>query len=257
MSAILFDLDETLVLEEESVKDAFLVALEPARARYGIDPEELHATVRRCAREIWHSSPMRPWCLQIGVSSWEGLTALFVGGSPEIVALRKWAPEYRAAAWRRSLAAHGIEDNAFVEELARRYIAERDQRHVPFPEVESVLTRLKESHRLGILTNGLPRHQRRKLEGAGLDRYFESVTVSGDPGVGKPGREIFEAALDAIGAGADETWMVGDNFEKDIAGAHAVGMKTAWVNRGGRARPDEIVPDAEVRDLTGLEAFLA
>jgi len=256
MSAILFDLDETLVLEEESVRAAFLAALEPARARYGVDPEELHATVRRCAREIWHTSPMRPWCLQIGVSSWEGLTALFVGEIPEVVALREWAPEYRAAAWRRSLAAHGIGDDAFAGELAERYAVERDQRHVPFPEVESVLTRLVESHRLGILTNGLPRHQRRKLEGAGLGEFFESVTVSGDHGVGKPERRIFEIAVEAMGPQPGETWMVGDNFEKDIVGAHGAGMKTAWVNRGGRARPDGAAPDAEVRDLTGLEAFL-
>lgn len=256
MVLILLDVDETLVVEEESVTLSFLTALAPAQERHGLDLDELHQTVRRCARDLWRESPAREWCLCVGVSSWEGLSARFEGDSPEIQSMRSWVAGYRNRAWKGALAEHGIHDEAFAAELAARFIEERDRHHVPFPESAPVLTRLKKNYELGVLTNGLPRHQRRKLEGAGLAPFFETVVVSGDHGVGKPDKRIFEIALEVYGAAPGEVWMVGDNLEKDIGGAQAAGLRTIWVNRAGRPRDAGVEPDAEVTDLSELEGIV-
>src|SRR5262245_4108679 len=55
----------------------------------------------------------------------------------------------------------------------------------------------------------------------------------------KPSAAYFEAALHALDADAEMTWMVGDDIESDIAGAQAHGMKTVLV-RTGKFRPDAV-----------------
>ena len=58
----------------------------------------------------------------------------------------------------------------------------------------------------------------------------------------------FEAALEALDAEPERTWMVGDDIEADIAGAQRLGMQTVLV-RTGKFRPDAVersgvMPDA-------------
>jgi putative hydrolase of the HAD superfamily len=51
------------------------------------------------------------------------------------------------------------------------------------------------------------------------------VTFSGEVGWRKPHERIFNAALQALGATATETVMVGDSEHDDIGGAHTAGMR--------------------------------
>ena len=57
--------------------------------------------------------------------------------------------------------------------------------------------------------------------------------------LGKPSRAYFAAALEAIDADPELTWMVGDDLEGDIVGARQFGMRTMLV-RTGKFRPDEL-----------------
>ena len=57
--------------------------------------------------------------------------------------------------------------------------------------------------------------------------------------LGKPSPAYFQAALDALDSDAELTWMVGDDIEADIGGAHACGLKTVLV-RTGKFRPDTV-----------------
>jgi HAD superfamily hydrolase (TIGR01458 family) len=57
--------------------------------------------------------------------------------------------------------------------------------------------------------------------------------------LGKPSAAYFAAALEALDAEADMTWMVGDDLDGDVVGAHKHGMKTVLV-RTGKFRPDEV-----------------
>jgi hypothetical protein len=51
VDTLIFDLDDTLAVEEASAEAAFIEAGELARVRYGLDPRELHTTVRKTCRE--------------------------------------------------------------------------------------------------------------------------------------------------------------------------------------------------------------
>ena len=54
--------------------------------------------------------------------------------------------------------------------------------------------------------------------------------------LGKPSPAFFQAALDALDADAERTWMVGDDLEADIAGAQTCGLKRSSCARGSSAR---------------------
>ncbi len=63
--------------------------------------------------------------------------------------------------------------------------------------------------------------------------------------LGKPSTAYFGAALEALDADPELSWMVGDDVEADIAGAQSVGLRTVVV-RTGKFRPDA-VEEAGVR----------
>jgi HAD superfamily hydrolase (TIGR01458 family) len=57
--------------------------------------------------------------------------------------------------------------------------------------------------------------------------------------IGKPTAAYFDAALQALDAEPKLTWMVGDDYEADLVGAHACGLRTILV-RTGKFRPDAV-----------------
>ena len=78
--------------------------------------------------------------------------------------------------------------------------------------------------------------------------------------LGKPSPTYFLAALEAVDADPEMTWVVGDDIEADIRGAQLHGMHTALV-RTGKFRPDAversgIMPDAILSSIADLPDWL-
>ena len=78
--------------------------------------------------------------------------------------------------------------------------------------------------------------------------------------LGKPSPTYFAAALDALGAEPELTWLVGDDPESDIRAAQLFGMRTALV-RTGKFRPDtldhlDVTPDVVLSSVADLPAWL-
>lgn len=258
VTAVIFDLDETLMPEHSAVKAAFEEACEPVVAQYGVAAAGLADAFLRHGRELWRTSPSHSWCLEIGISSWEGLSGDFGGDGEELSALREWIEksQYRSNAWRRALGEFGIDDEPLAEGLVRRVVDIRRKHHSVYPETRGVLESLQGRFRLALLTNGAPRIQREKLRGAGLERYFDSVIVSGEVGIGKPDPRAFELMLAGLGVEASATVMIGDSLRNDIAGAQQAGIKAIWINRAGRDAPDKIQPDATIQSLGDIHRAL-
>ncbi|HEX4081881.1 MAG TPA: HAD-IA family hydrolase [Acidimicrobiales bacterium] len=108
----------------------------------------------------------------------------------------------------------------------------------PEPAVLGPLGQLRAAGwRIAVVTNGSP-VQHRKVERAGLAALVDAICVSSEIGRAKPHPAIFlEAGRCAPEIGPPDTVMVGDDPEADIAGAHALGFATIWLDRG-RAWPD-------------------
>jgi putative hydrolase of the HAD superfamily len=89
-----------------------------------------------------------------------------------------------------------------------------------------------------------------------LEAHFHGITVSGEVGVGKPDARAFRSVLEKLGVPPGASVMVGDNLERDVAGAQALGMRAIWVDRTGGRRPDGVVPDARVATLPEVPAWV-
>jgi phosphoserine phosphatase len=245
--ALLFDLDDTLVLEEPAAAAAFEAT---ARTVPGVDAARLAADARSHARALWRAAPTYPYCRRIGLSSSEGLWCRFEGDVAEIRALRTWAPAYRRAAWARALLDQGVEDPALAAELGDRFGEERRARHHTFADVPAALDALDGP--LALVTNGAVCLQNEKLAASGLAERFDAVVVSGDLGAGKPEASVFLHALSLLGA--RDGVMIGDSLDRDVDGALAVGLRAVWINRFGSGAGREGV--SEIETLAGLPAVL-
>ena len=115
---------------------------------------------------------------------------------------------------------------------------------------------LADRFKLGILTNGMPPHQHRKLAASGVSDEFETTITSGGIGVGKPDSEAFDAVLQALGVSASKALMVGDTLERDIEGAVATGIHAVWIDRNTDAEAPDGLPYARVSSLTEILEML-
>jgi len=100
-----------------------------------------------------------------------------------------------------------------------------------YPGTLELLQQLKDKgYFLGIISNWDSRlHQ--LVEKFELSRYFEFVLASACVGSAKPGKAIFEMALQKANVKADEAVHIGDSIEDDIRGAQSAGLAAILINR--------------------------
>lgn len=256
IKAIFFDLDDTLLWDERSVKEAFLATCLVAGEKHGVDPDRLEEAVRSAARELYSSYETYAYTQMIGINPFEGLWGNFLDEEDHFRKMKEIVPAYRREAWTRGLQVLGIDDTSFGEELAERFPVERRKHPFVYEDTFSVLDKLKGDYKLLLLTNGSPDLQNTKLAiTPEIAPYFDHIIISGAFGRGKPDPSIFEHALELIGVDKDEAIMVGDNLMTDILGASRVGMKSVWINRHEKKR-NEVVPSYEIKSLGELFGIL-
>jgi len=103
----------------------------------------------------------------------------------------------------------------------------------PYPHVTSTLVELtKRDYRIGMISDAPAFQAWSRLAGMNLHNLFSFVIAFEDSGVHKPDELPFKAAIDKLKLKPEEIMMVGDNPERDIAGAKRVGMVTVWAKYG-------------------------
>lgn len=245
--AVAFDLDDTLVVEEATARASMR---EAAALLEGHDPDEVADVVLGTARALWRSHPAHARCLALGFASWEGLWATFEGCQASVDELRAWAPTFRRRTWTGALAAVGVHDDALAQAMADAYVEAQRRGHPTVEGAGEVVRSLRGRCRLALLTNGPSDIQRRKLASTGLEDCFDAVVVSGELGIGKPDPRAFLHAADAVGLPPSEVVMVGDSWERDVAGAVGAGMSAVWLSAGRPAPHAAGVAVVEhIRDL--------
>ena len=255
--ALLFDLDDTLVVEEPAAVAAFQATAQVAGARHDLDVQALAAAARSRARELWYAAPTHPYCMRVGISSWEGLWCRFDGEEPETARLREWSPTYRLKAWELALADQGVNDAELAGTLGERFGLERRSRHETFTDAQACLEELRDSYLLALATNGADCLQQEKLAASGLSEFFDVVVVSAQVGVGKPDASIFRHALSLLGCDEQDAVMVGDSLARDVDGAIAAGLRGVWVNRSQSQRPADRPDLLEITTLSDLPGVLS
>lgn len=104
-----------------------------------------------------------------------------------------------------------------------------------FPGYAGVLLSLRARYRLGIVTDGLPEVQQRKVGALGLGSVVEHIVYTWEygPENEKPDPLGFLMILKQLDVAPSRSLYVGDNAYKDCRGAHNAGMKAATIQYSG------------------------
>ena len=126
----------------------------------------------------------------------------------------------------------------------------------PWPDTVQALKRFAQRYRLAIISNidddlfAITQHY--------LGVEFHSITTAEQARCYKPGRRIFEMALQRARVTPNRILHVGQSIHHDVLPAQSLGLATVWVNRPSpRAGVGAVIraegkPDLEVRDLASL-----
>ena len=125
------------------------------------------------------------------------------------------------------------------------------------PHAKEILTYLRPKYKMYILSNGFTELQSRKMQSAGIAHYFDGMILSEDIGVNKPNPAIFTHALRVAESTAEESLMIGDNYEVDIEGAQRVGIDQVFYNISKKdLNPEHPQPTFTITSLLELKEIL-
>ncbi len=168
----------------------------------------------------------------------DGFRRVFAAAPPMMFpeALAAEIPVLEKSWWRERVrqtlrAADGtarFEDfDAFFEELFGLFATNAPWR--VFDGATEVLDRLRrEGLALAVLSN-FDHRLPALLAALGLDPYFERVFLPGEIRAAKPDPRIFTAALAGMGVSAEEAVYVGDDPERDLEPARALGIRAIHI----------------------------
>jgi HAD superfamily hydrolase (TIGR01549 family) len=224
-TALLVDIDDTVVDWIGPARDAVTTAVATHRTLAGSDPELLADRFLEIVEETHE---------------------LWMSGELSVDALR-------TERIRRLVAESGsaVLDPTEAEELASAYRESYLAARRPVVGAAELLAEVqRRGARIVAVTNNLVAEQEDKLRHVGMRHHFDELVISEAAGVSKPDPAIFEIALRAVGARPHQAIMLGDSWTNDVVGAVASGIAAAWLDRAGRGAPDASV---DVLVLTSLQ----
>ncbi|WP_411963349.1 HAD family hydrolase [Haloferax sp. YSMS24] len=119
--------------------------------------------------------------------------------------------------------------NVDARALARGLMETVDHTAVSFREgAIPALDAAREHAHVGLVTNGPERRQAIKLDALDLADAFDVVVFAGDMARRKPHPDPFDRALAPFDADAASSLHVGNSLEFDVAGAQTAGLEAAW-----------------------------
>lgn len=232
--AILFDLDETLIsfgdrpILLQEVAEEFAPALAP------LDPAEVGRRLEAHMRWFWSDEARhRQWRFGLETARIEVVRQVFA----ELAAQAPGATP------------------ATAEAFAIRFHAYREAQARFFPGAIEAVDELKaRGVKLALVTNGEAGVQRAKVERFDLARRFDHVQIEGEHGFGKPEERAYLHAMQALGVGPADTWMVGDNLEWEVAAPQRLGIYAIWHDHLGTGLPPDspVKPDRIIRSMAEL-----
>lgn len=257
-SAVIFDLDDTLVWDERLSRQALVETAAQAAEATGGDAGRLATAAKLASDDLWHQHAPVARCDSLGIVAFEGMWGHFHGEDDYLRHLREWVPQFRKEIWQRALREQGIDDSELAARLGEFFRKRRRELQDHLPGAEEVLRHLRSAGiRIGLLTNGAPDLQREKIETSGLGMYFDAAVVSGEIGTGKPEPVIFHHLLQKLQAEAASSLMVGNSLARDIMGGKRAGLHTCWLALEGEDEPVGLVePDFTIRSLGELPAIV-
>jgi putative hydrolase of the HAD superfamily len=147
-----------------------------------------------------------------------------------------------------------------IGRLAYRYLDALADESRLLPDADRVVGLLAAHHRLALVTNGLARVQRPRVQRSTIASSLAACIISDEVGVAKPNARILEIACETLGVPVDAAsrrnmLIVGDSLSSDVAAGRAFGIDTCWYNPHGAPVPTAPAPTYVIRELGELPAI--
>ncbi len=129
----------------------------------------------------------------------------------------------------------------------------------PYPGVQKLFADLKRARmRLGVITHGLEVKQAEKLVRLDLVKHLdpEAIFISDQIGINKPNPKLYAHALRKMGLSAGQVMYVGDNPAHDVAPPQALGMIAVWADFGAKHPLGKIEPNHRIQSFDELRQVL-
>lgn len=140
-----------------------------------------------------------------------------------------------------------LANSYYVEEL--KYEAQK------YNDVDDIIDYLLNKYDLFIASNGMNEVQIKRIELAGLDKYFKKYYISENIGFNKPDVGFFDFIFNDLSDSDKSHYIIiGDRLDSDILGGINTGIKTIYVNRSNI--DGEIKPDFEIKTLDEIKNIL-
>lgn len=151
--------------------------------------------------------------------------------------------------------AFGVTDPLYAKKLSDDFLERTTRKTKLIEGAIDLLEYLQPKYRMHILSNGFREVQHKKIENAGLRPYFDKIILSEDAGINKPHERMFTHALKTTNSRRDQTLMIGDSWEADIAGAYRSRIAQIWYNPG-KKEPGDFEPTYTVQRLVEIKEIL-
>jgi putative hydrolase of the HAD superfamily len=126
-----------------------------------------------------------------------------------------------------------------TEELVQDYLLNFARHATPFAGVHHVLSTLKrKGYLLGLITNGREDLQSSTIKALDIEQYFDLILISESIGIKKPDPRIFVHALNELHVEACNAIYVGDHPINDIEAAIRCGITGIWKQSESRDSQD-------------------
>jgi HAD superfamily hydrolase (TIGR01549 family) len=149
-------------------------------------------------------------------------------------------------------------DRSLAGEVGASYLESFSRQGALLPGCRRVLQQLSSRCRLGIVTNGIDRVQRSRLQAARLEAFFSVVVTADGCGFAKPDPRILGVALEALRLAPAEVVYVGDDLVSDGSAARGAGVEFWWLDRqNGRGEAPLPLDCRRLRGLTEVLSFFS
>jgi putative hydrolase of the HAD superfamily len=133
------------------------------------------------------------------------------------------------------------------------YRKAREAMLVPYPHVHMTLfTLARMGLKLGIVSDAPKLEAWLRLCSLNLHHIFDAVVTFEDTGERKPSPVPFQRVLSLMDILPEHAIMVGDWEERDILGAHNIGMRTAFARYGDTFNTGQSAADFDLGSISDL-----
>ena len=230
---LIFDLDDTLIDNNLSIKYAFTIIINQLGIEYS---DDLFFKWKKFDTAYWHTWESGNMIIPDSIKTLED-KIIYLRSNRFVIFFKKLKIDFQTA--------------VAINEL---YCSMLGVNIVEIENACKLLQELNSDYEIIIATNGPKDAAINKLEKAKLKSYISSIICSEEIGFSKPMPEFFNFLYDKTqNKDKSKMLLIGDSLTTDILGGMNNGIDTCWFNPNNNSLPEEYCPTMTINRLLQLK----